>query len=59
MKKILLIALFSFTLFANTNSCMLDVYFGNGVWNDDDAKLSSAKELKRFMRDNICTVEQF
>ena len=34
MKKILLIVLFNFTLFANTSSCMLDVYFGNGVWSE-------------------------
>ncbi len=34
MKKLLLILLVSLTLFAKTEeSCMLDVYFGNGVGN--------------------------
>lgn len=50
MKKILLILLFTLTLFANTDSCKLDVYFGNGVWNDLDAVKVSRDELKIFMQ---------
>ena len=50
MKKIIITLLFSLTLFANSSSCKLDVYFGNGVLNDEkDAKISMIA-LKDFMR---------
>ena len=52
MKKILLILLFSLTLFANSDSCKLDVYFGNGVWNDEKAVKISMLALKDFMKIN-------
>jgi len=50
MKKTILILLFSLTLFANTDSCKLDVYFGNGVWNNVEAAKFSRDKLKQFMR---------
>ncbi|MDD2790075.1 MAG: hypothetical protein PHU40_05345 [Sulfurimonas sp.] len=50
MKKILLIVLFTLTLFANTDSCKLDVYFGNGVWNDEDQADISKIALKTFLQ---------
>ena len=31
---------------------MLDVYFGNGVWNDKYDAVESSKELKKFMKDH-------
>jgi len=52
MRKIILILLFSLTLFANTDSCKLDVYFGNGVWNNEEAAKISRDELKYFMKIN-------
>ena len=52
MKKIILILLFSLTLFANTDSCKLDVYFGNGVWNNAEQAEESMEELKTFMQMN-------
>ena len=52
MKKIILILLFSLTLFANTESCKLDVYFGNGVWNNSTIAEASMLKLKQFMRTN-------
>ncbi len=52
MKKLLLSLLFSATLFATTNSCMLDVYFGNGVWNTKKDAKKSAKKLMKFMQDH-------
>ena len=52
MKKILLILLLSFTLFANTSSCMLDVYFGNGVWNESWQAEDSMDALKKFIQQN-------
>ena len=52
MKKILLIVLFNFTLFANTSSCMLDVYFGNGVWNSYKEAEASKNELRTFIQNN-------
>ena len=45
MKKLLLILLFNLTLFANTNFCMLDVYFGNGVWNDENDAIKSSSDM--------------
>jgi len=50
MKKLILTLLFSLTLFANSDSCKLDVYFGNGVWNSPKQAEASMKELRRFMR---------
>ncbi len=50
MRKIILIILLSLTLFANSDSCKLDVYFGNGVWNDEMAAKDSRDELKTFMQ---------
>ena len=50
MRKIVLIILFTFTLFANNDSCKLDVYFGNGVWNDSQEAEKSKDELKAFMQ---------
>lgn len=52
MKKIILILFFSLTLFANSNSCMLDVYFGNGVNNDAQEAEKSKDELAIFMQTN-------
>ena len=43
MKKLLLILIMiSSTLFANSiNEYKIDIYYGNGVWNDsEDAKIS-------------------
>lgn len=50
MRKIILIILISLTLFANSDSCKLDVYFGNGVWNNEKAANISKIELKTFMQ---------
>ena len=50
MRKILLIVLFTLALFANNDSCKLDVYYGNGVWNDVRAVKDSKDELKIFMQ---------
>lgn len=50
MKKIILTLLFSLTLFANTDSCKLDVYFGNGVWNNLPKAQISMFALKRFIQ---------
>ena len=47
MKKTLLIVLLTTTLFATTDSCKLDVYFGNGVNNDLDAAKASRDKLKQ------------
>ena len=55
MKKIILIMLFSLTIFANTNPCKLDIYFGNGVWNDGQAAQESMFELKIFIQLNYPT----
>jgi len=52
MKKIILILLFSLTLFAKSDSCKLDVYFGNGVWNSSEQAEESMEELKAFMQMN-------
>ena len=52
MKKIILILLFSLILFANSDSCNLDVYFGNGVWNNERAAKISRDALKKFMQVN-------
>ena len=52
MKKIILILLFSLTLFANSDSCKLDVYYGNGVWNSEEQTRDSTKKLKAFMQMN-------
>ncbi|MCF6330877.1 MAG: hypothetical protein L3I99_04950 [Sulfurimonas sp.] len=52
MKIIILILLFSLTLFANTEPCKLHVYYGNGVWNDSDQAEESMEELKTFMQIN-------
>ncbi|WP_457745006.1 hypothetical protein [Sulfurimonas sp.] len=52
MKKILLIVLFTLTLFGNNNACKLDVYFGNGVDNDSAAAEKSMKKLRIFMQDH-------
>ena len=43
---------FSLTLFANTSSCQLDVYFGNGVYNDERAANDSKIKLKKFIQVN-------
>ncbi|WP_345975594.1 hypothetical protein [Sulfurimonas sp. HSL3-7] len=51
MRKIVLILLFNLTLFASTNSCLLDVYFGNGVWNSLTQAQISRDKLKKFMQD--------
>jgi len=50
MKKILLIVLFTLTLFADNDSCKLDVYFGNGVDNDSKEAEASKEKLKKFMQ---------
>lgn len=50
MKKILLIALLTLSLFGNTDSCKLDVYFGNGVWNDKFQAQDSKNKLKLFIQ---------
>jgi hypothetical protein len=50
MKKILFVLLFTLTLFANTDSCKLDVYYGNGVWNNEKAAKIAMFALKDFMR---------
>jgi hypothetical protein len=42
--------LLSTALFANTDSCKLDVYFGNGVWNEAWQAENSMKKLKKFMQ---------
>lgn len=50
MKKILLIILLTLTLFGNTDSCKLDVYFGNGVWNNEKQANISKIALKEFIQ---------
>ena len=52
MKKLLFTVLFNFTLFANTNTCMLDIYFGNGVWNSYKEAEASKNELRTFMQNH-------
>ena len=51
MKKTLIIVLFNFSLWASTNSCMLDVYFGNGVWNESWQAEESMGSLATFMQE--------
>jgi hypothetical protein len=50
MRKILLMVLFTLTLFAANDSCKLDVYFGNGVDNDSKEAEASMEKLKKFMQ---------
>lgn len=50
MKKIILILLLTLTLFANDETCKLDIYYGNGVWNDLEDAEDSREELEIFMQ---------
>ena len=48
MKKILFIVLVIISVI-EAKPCMTDIYFGNGVWNDEDAVIKSRDYLKKFM----------
>lgn len=52
MRKIIVLFILAFTLFANDGGCKLDVYFGNGVWNTKKQAIGSMKTLKKFMQTN-------
>lgn len=51
MKKIILLLTLTLSLFAS-DACKLDVYFGNGVWNDREEAEASKIALEEFMRDH-------
>lgn len=49
MKKIIILLTLTLTLFAS-DACKLDVYFGNGVWNDREAAEESKIRLQEFIQ---------
>ena len=51
MKKILFLILITASLL-QAKACKLDVYFGNGVWNDEEQAMKSRDALKDFLHKN-------
>ena len=54
MKKILLILLLTIVSL-DAKSCMTDIYFGNGVWNDSDSAEKNMLKLRRHMHNRAFT----
>ncbi len=52
MLKLLVILTIHLSVFANANTCMNDIYFGNGVWNTYKQANVSKKALKKFIQQN-------
>ena len=51
MKNILILILLFTNIFANTQACRTDIYFGNGVWNDEIQTFVSTLKLEKFLRE--------
>ena len=51
MKSIIILLLIVLNLYANTEPCKTDVYFGNGVWNNREQAKDSMDDMFKFLKE--------